>query len=853
MKTLKNLKISKTKNLLPNKIKNSNANEKLFKNLNQYSNFITINRHKNLQNLQNFHFCDFLKNSETENFKKEIPYPNKYDAINFSLLYNHETKTNNFQKIFEKLNSKNEEEISESKKNLFHKALSDISKRFPLGENYSIDFFEKIIREKYYENYEPRKNIEKFNNEIVEKSTELTEIVNEISAFYEKDDKKNFIESFKKLVSAFNNKAQELEKDKENPQIFLAENYLELIEYLKRLCNHEEHLLYKENLFNINSLLMIKLINELQIIIMELLGETSEITFTSFKKFGNLISEIMNKFNYSDFSLEKNNTFTEDNNILFDNKNYFEQENFLSKNLIFYMTNCIGFIKRTKENNSVELGKYYFLLSLIYLKSKNFEKVEDYNEKINEIFIYNSEKISDKNSGEFYENKLNNIYNTYLKSFLVSIFTSNKKEQFSLWKQTSILIEKLEADFYEAENKNLNLSKNYSIEKDYNLSAIKFKVNSSLGIMYEQYGFLLDAQNSFENSLKINPFFLKSNKNLLMEYFLISDILIEKIYNLFNLFRPKYDLSKKNFNLAFYIINDKQNQEKNSKMEKYAENIVDLIAQSKDNFNLVNMLNPKSKKFLHIKTQQENFILSLINYFQENKNDYATAKIFKEYLNTLYELDTNQEENFMNAINLLNNFKINSNVKNKNPQEILENLNAVKDSLRIEEFMNEEYKIFERKALNKQETVIPEENKSEENEIQNEENENISVKKLENLRENKILYENWINLGITIYYNILINEIKCNQYTEAKDKIIFLINFINLQNENKTIGSVIDHPYLLINLNLLAVHYHLIKNQKIYSVPYLRAVNSMLVKYDWGENTKIKSYLKEMVELIKTI
>jgi len=171
-----------------------------------------------------------------------------------------------------------------------------------------------------------------------------------------------------------------------------------------------------------------------------------------------------------------------------------------------------------------------------------------------------------------------NIYNTYLKSFLVSIFTSNKKEQFSLWKQTSILIEKLEADFYEAENKNLNLSKNYSIEKDYNLSAIKFKVNSSLGIMYEQYGFLLDAQNSFENSLKINPFFLKSNKNLLMEYFLISDILIEKIYNLFNLFRPKYDLSKKNFNLAFYIINDKQHQEKNSKMEKYAENIVDLIS-----------------------------------------------------------------------------------------------------------------------------------------------------------------------------------------------------------------------------------------------------------------------------------
>jgi hypothetical protein len=424
---------------------------------------------------------------------------------------------------------------------------------------------------------------------------------------------------------------------------------------------------------------------------------------------------------------------------------------------------------------------------------------------------------------------LNHIYYNYLKSFLVSIFISNKKEQFSLLKLTSNLIENFEEEFYEAEKK----PENYIIEKDYNFSSLKFKVNSTLGIIYQQYGYLLDAQKSFENSLRINPLFLKTNKNLLMEYLLISDILLEQIYNYFKLNRLKYDLCKKNFDLAHYITNEK---EKEKKMQNYMENITNLISHSSEVFNFVNLLNQKSVKFSYYKNKQENFVLSLINYCLENKNDYNTASVFKEYWNTLYEIDTNQEENYINSINIFNFYKINSNKTNRNHQDILDNLISIRDSLSIEEFMIEENTKLEKINLDKENIY-----------------DNYNPDKFKEIRENKDLYENWINFGIAVYYNILINEIKCNQHNSAIEKINFLLNFINKKNQNKTIGSVIDHPYLLINLNLLSVHYHLIKNQKIYSVPYLRAINSMLVKYDWGENTKINSYLKEMVELVKTI
>lgn len=840
MNTLRNLKkISKNKNL------QNYTNENFFKNSNNISNkifnlgnfsFFSVNK-TNYKKIQNFSFCE---NLQKENPKQEIPLPKKPEAINYSLLYNPETSLSNLQKIFLNLNSKNLPKI-EFNKNMFHKALLDISKRFPLGENYSIEFYEKFIKEKFYEKMNPRKDSAKFSNYTVEKNHELIELVNELSAFYENDDKKNFVDSFKNLIKVLNNSVNFFNKENESSQIFLARNYLDLIDYLKNLCEHEENSTYKENLFNINSLLLIKLINELQVITLDLLGSTNEINVHSFRKFENFIAEIFNKFHIIDFSVEKNNTFSE-NNILFDNKNYFE-ENFLTKNLIFYLTNCIGFIKNTKENNSVELGKCYFFLASINLKMKNFEKAQEFTEKINEVFTHNFDK-KEKNSEEYFQNKLNLIYHIYLKSFLVSIFTSNKKEHFSLMKQASVLIEKLQVEFYEMEKK----PENYNIEKDYNLFALKFKVNSNLGIMYEQYGFLLDAQKSFEISLKINPNFLRTNKNLLLEYLLISDILIEKIYNFFNLNRQKYEISKKNFNLAYYIINE--NTEKNSRMETYAENIKNYIDQSSDVFNLVNMLNPKSPKFTQLKTQQENYILSLINYFQENKKDYNTASIFKDYWNNLYSLDTNLEENFINSMSLLNNYKINSNVTNKNPQEILENLISLRDSLFIEEFMNEENRKFGEKNPKEEELIENNE------EIIDLFGKDISTSKgnlIKGTKENEEFYENLRNFGIAIYYNILTYEIKCNQHEEAMEKIKFLINFINKQNENKPTGSVIDHPYLLINLNLLAVHFHLIKNQKIYSVPYLRAVNSMLVKYDWGENTKINSYLKEMVELIKLI
>lgn len=899
MNTLRNLKkISNTKNFITNKLLTS-----------KYQNFHTLKINKitnnkkssniselNFLKLKIFNFSENLENKIQQN--PEIIQSNKNEAINFSLLYNPEiTEKNILQEIFEKLEKNSEENKPIQNKNMFHKALSDISKRFPLEDLYSIEFYEKnFLRKKFLEKNNPRENLSNFQNNLnpsktstsskplkftnifIETNTnngnKLTELANNLTIFYQKDDKVNFLETIKNLTNSFRNI--------NNNSLILAENYFDLMNFLKTLCPKEEFISHQENLFEINSFLLIKLINELQLLILEQLGQTSEINFTSFKKFENLISEIFHKFNLFDSSSEKNNTFSHNDNILITKENeekFFKEENFLQKNLNFYLTNCIGFILKNKENNSIELGKLYFLQALINLKNKNFDKVVELNDKILEIFTQNSEKIKDKNSLEFLENNLNNIYHIYLKSFLISVFVSNKKEQFILLKEASNLIEKFESEFYEKnfhnknslnkenevdaiDNNNSNKDSNaYDIEKDFNFSALKFKVFSSMGITYEQNGFLLDAQKCLEKSLKINTFFLKSNRNLLMEYFLISDILIEKVYNFFNLFRPKYSISKKNFDLAFYLINN--NEEKNNRLEIYSKNIINLINQGPDVFNLENMLKLKGFNFEEIKGQQENFSLSLINYFQ-GKKDYYKASIFIEYLNHIYSIDTNMEENFQSNMNLVNGIKIKTNLKNKNHEEILEGLILLRDSLEIEEFMIQENLNMEkakdlkkRKNANAKAKEESEENANKANEEVNNDLEfldNFEVEnKFQEIYEDKKLYEITKNFGIALYYNILINEIKCNRYSEAFEKIKFLINFINSQNENKTVGSIIDHPHLLINLNLLAVHYYLIKNQKIYSVPYLREINSMLVKYDWGENTEINTYLKEMVELIKNI
>jgi len=516
-----------------------------------------------------------------------------------------------------------------------------------------------------------------------------------------------------------------------------------------------------------------------------------------------------------------------------------------------FINNSIAVLAKQYGEHSSDVATFYYMLAYINLKFKNFEKAEDYIEKSFQIYSKNKKNSQDEKTREAILNEITHLQYLYIKSQLIGVYVPNKKETFLILKQASELIDSIESKYFTSlSNKSNNLEESIALEKNYDFSSLKFKVNYNLALFYKQYNFILEQQTCFEKSLQINTFPLKTNKNLMQQYNIASKFLLELYQNL-NLKRNIYDLAKRNFGLAFYIINDKAEQSEN--LSFYADLVIRDINRSFDKFNYSALLNPNSSSYNYFKNNQENFVLSLISYFQKEKNNYTIGSIFSEYLEILINTDSFQAETLENSYHILLSYYNNINSPMPNYAEANKNLIKLRDQLQLDEFFQEELKLLETKKSNEQipETSSPTGTSSpsqEADEFQKELNDKFYF-----YRKNKESYANWVKLTICFNYNVILNLIKSNEYMEALVNIDYLLNFLNKLNENKTVGSVIEHPYLLINLNFLAAHYYLIMNQKLYSVKYLKAVNSMITRFDWGSNTEINAYLTEMVKLINSI
>jgi len=914
MNTLRNLKVLKTSTKsYANKInstlytKQNNNMTNLLKNnpsetfnksnsANKHNNSFLLNR-----NLKKYFatkaFYGKQKNLQSSEFNSssELDSGKFNEAINLNFLYSAESQAEetDINKILNKLedhkilNSPRKKtsggrEVDKSllDKNMLYIALLDVNKRFPLKSQYDLSNYEKIIKAKLYRNFNNRKNFdESFYSKLESDSNDLNGKISSFVKYYKNDDLPNFVNSLATYIEALENETKV--KFSEFFFVKFVEEIASLRNYLQSLMDKNEYnSYYSENLYNINNKALISLANELQIIAIECLGKAQAFSAEFAKQNEHLILDAINKYNLVDFGTEKNLSFkTARHSILFNKsisaKKVFFTSDFLIKNLIPFITNSISVLSKQYGENSTDVATHYYMLAYINLKLQNYLKAEEYIEKCFRIYsnnnLNNNSQLQQKqeqtsSSCKSILNKITLLQYLYVKSQLIGVHFPNKKETYLILKQASELIESIESIYYSLFNNNKNdLSEEISLEKNNDFSALKFKVNYNLALYYKQYNFILDQQACLEKSMQINALTLKSNRNLMKQYRIASKFLLELYENL-SLKRNIYELAKKNFGLSYYIINDKDEQVES--LSFYADLIVKNINSSFDKFNYLSLLNPDSSSFNYFRSNQISFVLSLISYFQKEKNNYAIGSILSDYLQIIIDTDPLQVETFENTNQILLSYYININSPTANYAEANRNLNKLRDQLQLEDFLLEESKLFEAKKKTTTTTTTTTEQAGGEakapsdstistqlqpepaaaDEFQKELNDKFYF-----YRRNKDAYSNWINLAISLHYNIILNLIKSNEYEELLVHIDFLLGFLNKLNESKAVGSVIEHAYLLINLNFLAAHYHLINNQKIYSVKYLKAVNSMITRFDWGSNTEINAYLTEMVKLINSI
>lgn len=881
MNTLRNLKILKTSsksyankiNLtshLSNSSKNNNfsnifrsntflaKNKSNFQNNFNNSNLIYANQKKSFAT-RDLKFAKQL-NPQYNNFNSELDSESN-EAVNFNLIYNPESNVeeNDINKIFNKFedpkilktkkaNAAQEVDKSLLEKNMLYIALLDINKRFPIKNQYDISNFEKIIKAKLYKDLNSRKNIDEFTSNLETDGNDLEEKIRNIIRNYKSDSLSLFVSSLSGYIESLLNET----KAKYSEYYFkkFVEEIYSLKNFLKSLMDKNEINYYGEHLYLINNKVLINLINELDVLVIESLGKAIDFSADFAKSNQEFIIDSINKYNLLDFESEKNFYFKISNNTSLLKSgikiNYFTKD-FLSQNLITFIANSIPVLAKQYGENSTDVATFYYMLAYINLKLKNFEKAEEYLDKCYQIYLKNKKDTQIENVRQSHLNDITHLQYLYMKSQLVGLHAPNKKETFQTLKQASELIDKIESNYYSSiANKNNLFEETIGIDRNNDFSALKFKVNYNLALFYKQYNFIMDEQISFEKCLQINTYALKTNKNLMQQYNIASKFILE-MYDKLNLSSNIYNLAKRNFGLSYYIINDKAEQAEN--LSFYSDLIIRNINNSFDKFNYQNLLNPKSQAFNFYKSTQENFVISLISYFQKEKNNFTIGSIFDEYLQSLVNTDFLQAETLENTYQLLVSYYNNVNNLSPNYSEANKHLIKLRDQLQLEEFLQEELTLLE--TIKTNETTADEaspESQPEIDEFQKELNDKFYF-----YRKNKDSHQNWLKLAISFDYNIIINSIKNNEYEEALSQIDFLLNFLNKLNETKSVGSVIEHPYLLINLNLLAAHYHLIRNQKIYSVKYLKAVNSMITRFDWGSNNEINAYLNEMVKLINSL
>jgi len=790
------------------------------------------------------------------------------DSINFNYIFSPDSsnyeETDIINKTLKKLEEKSlsksenqdnladELDNSQLKKNMLYIAFSDIKKRFPLKNKYNLDQYENLIKSKLYRDLNCRKKLSNFVCKLESDNNDLNIKIKNFMKLYKNDELNKFINEVYGFIEALQNETKS--KYSEFYYVKFIEELISLRNFFKSLLLNNEYDYYSEHLYNINNKILIRLMNELQIIIIQNLGKATSFTAEFAIINQEIILDAINKYKINNFDEEKSIHFKNDeySSLLKSslNETYFQKE-FLVKNLINYVTISITTLTKQYGEDSIELTQYYYMLSYLHLRLQNFEKAEEYIEKCYSIYSKNKANFQEENSRVYLLKEISHIEYLYVKSNLIGVFTSNKKDSYLILKQASEQIEDLESKYYSLINqKNSNFIGENDFEKDYNFSSLKFKIFYNLALYYKQYDFVIDLQACLEKCLQINTLVLKSNKNLMAQYNNASKFLLE-IYENLNKERNLYDLAKKNFGLSYYIINDKSDQEENLKF--YSDKVIQNINNSYDKFNYSTLLNPKNSSFNYYKIIQENFVLSLASYFQKERNDFSFAVILDEYLEIIKNSDSLQAETYENTFHIFDSYSRYINSYPTNFKEATKSLIKLRDQLQLEEFLKEELISFEEKAKSEvdktkeTQNIEPETTKEIDEFTKEIEDKFYFYKKTdESLNE-------WINLGISIFYNIIINQIKSDDYEEAFANINFLINFINKLNESKSVGSIVEHPYLLINLNFLAAHYHLIKNQKIYSVKYLKAVNSLITKFDWGSNMEINAYLKEMVKLINSI
>lgn len=940
MNSLRNLKIFKSNNLtcksFTNKINfnifntNNENNKSAFfpKYVNKKHYYPPINGIGLKSSFIKAKLCRFSEAQENDLNNKpnnqELINQENNGGINFNYIYDLETniEEGDLNKILKQLEDPsllapiskkktfNEKlEYSNLEKNMLYTAYAEINRKFPLKNKYNIESFETLIRAKLYRDMNNRREKAFYKSKFESNTNTLSENISHLFKHYQADDYNNFINSFSVYLDAVENEL--VFKNHGNASIEYVQELFDLSKFLKeQLYDSSAYTYHTEKLFNINNKVIIKLIDEIQVLLIDALGKINpeqkhklaradqavihEFNCEFILLNENIILDIINKYKINEFEKEKYLTFNHIFNresLLFNKSKVVFTNNFIADNLISYLTNAITVLSKQFGDNSVNVAKYYYMLSYINLKFKNFEKTEEYIEKLNAISNINKEKLKEENSKEFINNEILNVEYLYIKSQLL-IAAGAEADGYALLKRASDIIENIETKYFSASLQNfLNSQDNtqsnhyistesaFYLDQDYNFSALKFKINYNLGIHLNRRNNLLEMQSCFERCLKINSFCLKSNKLLMQQYLQLSEILLT-VYTDLNLPRKIYDLSKRNFELSYYIINDKAEQSK--KMTLYSENIIKFINGSYDKYNCLTLLNPKRPAFDIYKYNQECFIYSMIDYFQNEKKNFIVGKIFNEYLELVSNTNPLQAESYENCFNLLISLYRNIHPTTANFQEATRILLKLRDMLNLEEFLAKEMLRFENQKTEKinkdeasQEKKTPNDQEEQVQAQAQEEELNVRFKdvpepptdseideidlqkekedKFYYYRKTKENYKNWIDLAIAINYNIALNQIRSNEYNDAFTSIQYLIKFINKLNENKPIGSVIEHPYLLVNLNFLAAHYYLIKNQKIYSVPYLKSVNSMITKYDWGSNEKINAYLTQMVKLINSI
>ena len=890
MNTLKNLKILKSSNLDSITLRyNSNMiqiskNNFVKRNVLSYGKNNLINKNCNLLNVQKINkFFSTINTNKYTSF--DVDYENKKDLkedsslninpdmINYSYSLDTYVESSEMSKIINKLNESNlyflnsrRNKLEEKKenfyldKNMLYTAFLDINRRFPIKQKYSINQNEDLIKTQFYNIYDIRNDQFSYKSSF-NKNEALKKNIENFISFYKLDNFNRFYTSLTEYVDSFESYLKL--KTTENYNSLIVDEYINLIIFLKSLFNKKDFRYFSDNIVNINNKAILRIVDVLLIRVTKYYSVLSDFSLDFVKSNENILFDIIYNFKIKNFSREKENFKHYANELNFLKKFNFPDD-YMTTNLIPYLSNVITAYNNKLGENSIESAKYYYLLSYLNLKINNIEKTEEYIEKSFKIYNLIKNKIKgDTSQREMIPIQICLLQYYFIKSQIISIYSSNRKESFLILKKASDLIEEIEENYYKAfftrmDSKNNAILGEFSLENDYTFNILKFKIHQNLGIFYQSYNYVLDMHSNFEKCSRINTIYLKSNRYLMEDYLFIVKSL-SNTNNLLNLSRKKYDIAKKNFDLSYYI--QDQNNSQNS-LNFFADSVIKNINESSDKYNLQNLLNSNSYHLM--KNNQKDFIYSLIYIYQKNY-DYDVAKILNEYLEILINQYSVSIDEFEKAHYLLMSYERNLNLSTIDYNEAIKNLIELKEILKLDILMNNqlEKKISE-KQLSAQKMREELEKKSlEENsekiiydQYDTEIYTSSSDEEFEYLFEynkNEETLNQWIHVGISINYNIIINQIKSNNYDEAITNIDYLLNLIKKLNENKNVGSVIHHAYLSTNLNFLAAHYYLIKNQKIYSVRYLKDINSMITKYEWGSKDKINSYLTEMVKLINNL